>query len=104
MGVKIEGDFSKLEKLKEKINELSVKKQLKFEELFTNSFMLKHTKLSSFAELLEAGGFQVTSAEDFKNIPDETWDICISKNTSFNSWKEMQHQAVREYLQKNLKL
>ncbi|MGH9890460.1 MAG: hypothetical protein ACREA0_00435 [bacterium] len=73
-----------------------------FSELFTTKFMSAHTQVPSFEALLEAGGYAVTTTEEFAAIPDVEWDQVIRKNTSFDSSTSMQQAAITEYLQQRL--
>ena len=63
-------------------------------ELFPASFMNSYTDFSDFDELLSAGGFTVSSQEDFDAIPESELDKHISKTTKFSSWNEMSQKAA----------
>lgn len=105
MSVKITG-LDKLQKQLKKMEkgakELEKTTSVSFGELFTTSFMRKHTKFSSFDDLLSAGGFEVNSSEDFEAIPDDVFDNYISSCTKFSSWKNMLDEATSEYALKKL--
>lgn len=65
-------DFSGFDKLSQKLKEiqrnaenLSNNGQVSFKDIFTESFMLKHTGMQSMSKFLEAGGFHVRSTKDF---------------------------------------
>ena len=73
-------------------------------EFLNDDFIAKHSSFASFNELLAASPFKVETKEDFEAIPDANWDINIAANTSFGSWKEMQHEAVGEYVAKQIGL
>jgi hypothetical protein len=64
--------------------------------------MAKHTPFSSFEAMLRASPFEVETAEDFKAIPDDEWDVFIRKTTPFDSWQEMQKEAGVEWLRERL--
>lgn len=102
MGAKLEVNLDGLKKLQKKIEKLSQPHEVAFSELYNDKFMSKYTSVSSFDRLLELGGFEVKSIEDFKAIPNEAWEECIRDHTSFNSWKDMQHEAVGAYLKNQL--
>ncbi|WP_246029136.1 hypothetical protein [Paenibacillus humicus] len=96
-------EFQKaLAEMQRQAKELEGRREVTFEELFPPSFMIEHTNFSSFEELLEAGGFEVNSAEDFEAIPDDVFDQHIGKHTQFDSWENMQDSAVQEYAAKKL--
>jgi phage replication-related protein YjqB (UPF0714/DUF867 family) len=78
------------------------KHQVSFEELFSGEFMRKYTDFRSIAEMLEASGYKVETAEDFEKIPDVEWDTFVSKRTRFANWEEMQGTAVEQYSAKKL--
>ncbi|MDF2535833.1 MAG: hypothetical protein K0R18_1992 [Bacillales bacterium] len=104
MSVRVESNFDGLKKLQENLQNLSQQKEVSLGILFNDNFMSQYTSLSSFNKLIEAGGFKVNSAEDFKAIPDTEWEVCIQENTSFSSWKEMQSKSMEEYLKKQLSI
>ena len=64
--------------------------------------MKKYTSFHSMTELLESGGFNVESQEDFEAIPDEQFDKHISATTKFNKWEDMLGEAASQYAAKKL--
>jgi len=58
-------------------------------DLFTNSFMEKHTSFSSFEQFLEAGNFIVNCQEDFDSIDADEMDKHVAATTQFESWEDM---------------
>lgn len=103
--IKING-LDKLEKqlkqMEKGAKELSRTKQVSFGELFTASFMQKYTPFSSLDELLNAGGFNVESQEDFEAIPYIEFDKHIAATTKFSSWEDMLDEAASQYVAKKL--
>lgn len=101
MSVKVSG-FDKLEKelkrMERNAKELSKTTEVPFDELFTDSFMHKHTPYSSIDEFLTAGGFNAQTSEEFEKIPDEELNQFVSKVTSFSTWEEMLDEATSEYV------
>lgn len=89
-----------MKNLEKAADEISGEKSL--DELFTPSFMSQYTDFNSFDELLSAGNFVVNSQEDFKNIPEDEFDIHISSTTKFNSWEDMKAKAGQIYFNKAL--
>lgn len=63
-----------LKKMEKGAEELNKTKQVPFDELFPVSFMQKYTSFSSIDKLLESGGFNATSQEEFESIPDDEFD------------------------------
>lgn len=105
--LKITG-FDELEKqlrqLDEGAKDLGKTEQVSFEELFSASFMQKHTSFSSVDELFSAGGFKVESQEDFDAIPDVELNKHIAANTNFENWEDMLDEATTQYVTQKLGL
>lgn len=104
-------DDSGLRNLEKKINDLDKKQKenggsvsIPFTELFNDKFMIENTQFQTFDELFEKSGFKIESQEDFKNIPDDEWDIFIKENTKFDSWQEMYSEAGTKYVASQLGL
>jgi len=91
----------KLESIRKKIDELN-SKEIQYFELFSASFMHSHSNFSSFSELLEAGGFKVTTEEDFSRISGDKFDAHISKTTDFDDWEDMRRCAIDQYIKQTL--
>ncbi|WP_196606606.1 hypothetical protein [Pectinatus frisingensis] len=101
MSVKVTGldnVLNNLQKLADNAKKLDGTHNVSFSELFTEAFMSKHTNQSSIEDFISEGGFVVNSAEDFKAIPDEEFDIHVKNNSDFDSWKEMYTKASKEYV------
>lgn len=104
----MKNDFSGLDKLTQGLKQFEQtakradKEGIKFSELFTETFMRRYTRVSTFDEFLAAGNFEVNSQADFEAIPDDVFDEYVSSNTKFHSWAEMQEQATHEWLSKQL--
>jgi hypothetical protein len=101
--IKINFDFKGLEKLQRSIEAIPGEQSVRFDELFSKSFMTKYTKYESINEMVDKSPFKVESEEDFKKIPDTDWDKYVRENTSFQSWGEMRSKAAEEYLGKQVK-
>ena len=93
-----------LKQMEKGARELSKTNHVSFEELFPSSFMLKYTSFSSMDELINAGGFNVESQEDFEAIPDAEFDKHIAANTKFKNWEDMLGEATAQYTAKKLGL
>ncbi|MNW61637.1 hypothetical protein D3C74_397090 [compost metagenome] len=107
VSIKIKG-FDKIQKdlkdLSKKANDLQGQRDISFEELFNESFMEKYTSFTNFNDFLVAGNFVVNSKEDFEAIPDDVFDTYIRDSTQFESWNEMQEEAVGDYVARQLGL
>lgn len=96
-------EFEKeLRRLEQNAEELSQTTEVPFNELFTAAFMNKHTPYSSIDELLDAGGFDAKTSEEFEKIPEEALDQFVSEVTSFSTWEEMLNEAASEYITRKL--
>lgn len=107
MSFKITGlkEFQKkLDDLERKAKALHGEHEVSFAELFNVSFMRQYTNFDSMDALIEAGGFKVDNADDFKAIPEQEWDDHISKTTRFGNWQEMMEQASTDWAKKQLGL
>lgn len=91
-----------LDKLKKNLSELSGTNEVKLVELMNPDFISSCSQYSSLEELIDAAGFNVESKEDFEAIPDAEWEEFIVKNTSHESWLEMQKAALLIYTKANL--
>ena len=92
----------RLREMERQARTLDGKHDVPFDELFSSSFMQKYTSHPNFGALLVAGGYDVNSKADFEAIPDDEWDVHISKHTRFSSWSEMQKKAALEWTSKKL--
>lgn len=94
--------FDDLEKQLDKISkaakDLEGTQSVDISLLLTSKFLRKHSRFSSFSELLEAGNFQVNSQEEFEAIPESDFDEHIRKTTDFSSWEKMLEAASEEYI------
>lgn len=95
---------NRLNQLEKSAKKLNGTHTVPLSELFTRSFMTRHTKFQTFEELLETGGFVVNTTEDFEAIPDDVLDDHISKNTDFSSWSDMSSKAASAYVLNKLRL
>jgi hypothetical protein len=93
-----------MRRLERNLRSLEQTRSISFAELFTTEFMRAHTQVRSFDELLSVSGFEVSSAEDFRAIPDAEWEVLIRARTSLGSWAEMQQAAAQEYARRRLGL
>ena len=91
-----------LKRLQENLEQIGGTHNVPLLELLSPPFMSKHTDYSTFEAMLEASPFKVETAEDFKAIPDEEWEVYVRKATRFDSWQEMQKEAGVEWLRANL--
>lgn len=67
------------------------------EELLDPPFMLNYTRFSTITEMLEQGGFNATSNEEFAQIPEAGLDHWVAEHTEFSTWSEMLDRAAQEW-------
>lgn len=98
---KSNSDFSGLKQLSENIKSLTKKKQLSTSEIFTNSFISRHTKFSSFDEMLEKCGISADNQDEFEAaIPQ--FDVFLKEHTKFESFEKLLEEAGRIYLENQI--
>lgn len=91
-----------LDKLKSKMEEIDGVNSVPMGELFNPGFISKHTRFQDVDELFKAGCFECETEEQFKAIPQEKMDAFIAKESSFSDWQAMSHEAIGEWLKKQL--
>ncbi len=64
--------------------------------LFPRTFLLKYCEVDSIDALLDLGGFNLMSQDEFFAIPYDEWDAVINMHTEFASWQEMLIAAANE--------
>jgi hypothetical protein len=101
--VKSSGNLEKkLNELKNNAAALQGQHQIALKDLLTPTFVAGCSSYASLDDLFTASPFTINTLDDFKAIPDAEWDTFISTNTSFATWEEMQHAAMREYVRGKL--
>ncbi|WP_182200079.1 hypothetical protein [Paraliobacillus salinarum] len=91
-----------LKKMQKAASEMEKGEEVPFGKLFNKSFMEENTQFSSFDDLLQSGGFEITSEEDFDAIPESELDEHVAKTTNFENWQDMLGSATQEYAVKRL--
>ncbi|UKA27827.1 hypothetical protein IHC93_17600 [Photobacterium damselae subsp. damselae] len=98
----IKSNMDGLKKLEKNARELDGKHQVKLADLMSPDFITSCSNFKDLDHLFSESGFVVESKEDFEAIPDAEWEEFIVRNTSFDSWEEMQKAAGAEYVKKQL--
>lgn len=105
----IDFDISGLEELQKRLRELAKgAKQLDgehdvpFDEMFPPGFMKRYTTFESIEKMMEASGYKVENAEDFKAIPDAAWNSFVRQRTKFDNWSDMISKAGEEWAARKL--
>ena len=99
----LKGVQDRLSGLAKKARELDGQQQtIALPDLMTDDFVEAHSQHGSLQELFDASPFTIDSIEDFKAIPDADWDVFIADQTDFETWEEMQTEAVKQLLIRQL--
>lgn len=98
--------FDELEKrlgqMERGAKELENTKSVSFDELFTDTFMKKHTQFDNLQAFFKDSNFTIGSQEDFENIPTAELDKHVANSTNFNNWQEMIDAAGTDYAYRKL--
>ncbi len=89
-------DFNSIDELGKAIQKAvnAANGEISLAELFSDRFMKEHSKCNSFDEFCEIGGVP-TDIEAFAEFPDKKMDDAIRELTQFGTWKEMQIEAAK---------
>lgn len=102
-------EFKGFDELNRRLKEISSRAEqlsgtYRIDEILSSQFMRKHTRFSSFTEMLNASKWKGSTAEQFEAIPDAEWDAYVRQIAKFGSWKEMLSKAAEEYAARKLGL
>jgi hypothetical protein len=81
-------------------SKLSDSTTITFDDLFPETFMKIHTNCNSIEDFLAP--MNVTTNEDFENLPDEELEAHVQEVTNFNNWTDMRHSAWSDFLGERL--
>jgi len=73
--------------------------KLPLDKILSSSFVEKFTPYVNIQDLLQKGGFYVSSAEDIQALPQDKLNEHVNNTTSFGSFKELLLKAVEYYTQ-----
>lgn len=100
--MKIKSNSDGLKKLAKNAEAMSGRSQIKLKDFMTPKFISNCSKFNDLEHLFNESGFTIESKEDYEAIPDDKWNEFIVKNTPFNSWAEMQKEAMNIYVKEQL--
>ncbi len=100
----MDGIKRRLEDLSRRAQELHGNHNVPLSELMPPEFISNCSQFTSLEAMFTASNFKIESIEDFKAIPDDEWDAFIVDNTSYSSWEEMQQDAMKAWVGKQLGL
>ena len=75
---------------------------VQYRDLFTEEFMVAHSKLKSLDELIFTGGFGIMSLSEVEKIPQETWNAYIAKYTVCQEWYSFGKLAMVKWMKSKL--
>lgn len=104
-GINVNGfkDMSKkLNDLSKRADKANGEHSVSFEELFPPSFMKKQTDSDEIYSFFNAGGFDASNNETFKEIDEDQLDVYILEHSNFESWQDMKTTAAEKYTAKLL--
>jgi hypothetical protein len=71
----------KLKDIGDRAQKLQGTTNVPLSELLTVEFLKTRCRFNSLTEMLNASGFVIANADDFKAVPDDQWDEFIKQNT-----------------------
>ena len=107
MNISINGldDIQKnFDELQKKLNSIEGEHKVPIVELISTEFMKRYTNFQSIEEMMKEGGIDIESASESQIESNTAWNEFVSKNTEFNSWKEMLVVAGEKYISDKLDL
>lgn len=94
-------DWSGLDKLIKRTEEIEGFRQVSLSELFTPAFMRQYSEFESIEQFFDAIG---VSPEDLERVKVGEFDTLIAAQSSFNGWKSMLETAAAGYYARQLGL
>lgn len=101
---RVDATVRKLEGLETRLQAIDGQHQVPLAELLTPEFIQRQTDFTSLEQWIQASGFKIKSAEDFKNIPADQWDEFVARSTKFPDWNTMLQAATKKWVSKRLGL
>ncbi len=71
--------------------------ELDLNDVFTDGFISEYTDFSSFAEFLEEAPIKIGNQEDFDQMDMGEMDAYVAEVSQFETWEDMQGEAVSLY-------
>lgn len=105
MTLKIEGADelkNQLEEMSSAAREIEGSNEVEFKDLFSRRFMKRYTRFGSIDEFLSESPWEVKSERDLEKIPENEFDLYVSKNTVFDNGDEMVSKAGEEWVAQKL--
>jgi len=95
--VKVEADFSGLERLQDNLENLDGEQEVSGEDLLPDDFIRKNTNFQTRSAFLEASG--IKGQEDMST---DAFNDFVAANTRFPNWQEMFKAAGAEWAKRQL--
>ena len=71
--------------------------ELDLNDIFTDGFISEYTDFSSFAEFLAEAPIKIDNQEDFDQMDMGEMDAYVAEVSQFETWEDMQGEAVSLY-------
>ena len=95
----------KLAELQRRAEALGGERNVPYRELFTSTFMAKHTGFETLQAMWDASGLFVAteSEEDCRKVlAGRPWNDFVNQRTQFSDWQKMLTKAGTEYAARQL--
>ena len=73
-------------------------------DLLSESFFVTHTNFKNLNDFFIKAGYEIKSRKDIDSIPQEEIDLFVKKNTKFEDFRDLQKNAIFEYIRKKLSI
>ncbi|GAA4493537.1 hypothetical protein [Pseudaeromonas paramecii] len=84
-----------LKQIEKNAKELDGTHHMSLADLFSPTFMNKHTQYVDFQSFIDESKIEITTADDLEN--NQEWELFVSQNTPFSSWAAMRDEALAAY-------
>lgn len=98
----MEFDSRGLKKLINNAKELQDPQKSNLSQVLNDSFISSKTPYNDLSELLEKGGFQFETLEEFEAIPDEDLNAFIASISEYDTFQEMVTAASVAFMRSKL--
>src|SRR5438132_9786007 len=92
-------DLTGLETMQRKLQQLHGTHQVPLAEMMNDQFISRHSRFASLNEMITASGLTIDCQADFQT---DEWNLFVSQHSHFQTWHDMEQQAVKQWLQKQL--
>lgn len=95
--------YNSLDKIQKNAEQLNGTNDIQLENLFTKEFMKHNTNSEDIFKFIESSNLAINNQESFEKIVDsKEWNSYVSSSTKFESWDDMQRNALNKYVSQKL--